>query len=786
MFCYKCGTRLAAEAVFCHQCGTKVVNSDILQQHTAAIHPSENDPKKSISQVSTTSIQTEMVTKLISILDKYAKSRSTTSIQTEMVTNNNESDSKTSTEFPVQASAQYHMNELTFLGNRFEITDELATYISIRKLQEQTVFEIETRYLAAKDKMLAELLQIVRSEEKKYSEAVQNDIKTLQQAAETGMNELLTTFQAATLPEIGQRIVFKYTKNSTITSKEISHILFAEPTALYLDVYDGFFENVYNDIEQINTLRQGLKERRDMSRQCSTPIYKGYGFGIRGTINAAMGATATNFGMSMIQGFSDGLTASSDDSMIKQRSAQGLTRAKQDLLIMGQEQVKKLTQLCLNYLFKDMQAEIDDLGITSYHTFQEEELATIQLRNENYDEAFREGDIGPERYVAHIFRELERDPYNRYHYCHLVKAAFIMGDQDSENRILAFAEQLGLSQPVRQMLELESTEKMAGLSDLGENNLEQITQKIAVTSKLYGTVASAETKRLQNKLKCLQNVPKVREKALRYQMLIDSNSATVFVMPDRTVASLDQKAKIGHLKNVVSVSTSGEYILALNSDGTVSCGGPMLGRPEIKRWKDIVAINASSEHCVGLKKDGTVVSTGRIIRGARNVDNWQDIVAIACASEYTVGVKNDGTVVACGQFNESFKVDLKSYLSSWQDIVSVAAGENHALGLKKDGTVVGRGLKNCDHGQCNVDDWWGIAAIAVGRYHSVGLQADGTVVAVGSNDCGQCNVGDWRNIVAIACGYNHTVGLKADGTLIAVGYNKDGRCNLSEYRLHLN
>lgn len=762
MFCHKCGAQIAEGAAFCHKCGAKVIrtDSDWSEEDTCASQPFQATSAASIDPAT----------------DSTPEQRPDASVQADAPVDN-----------CIQPIMQDHTNSIEFLGNRFEITEELEAYIAVRKPQEQAAFEIETHYLTIKDEMLSELAEIVCPEEKKFVEAVENDIKSLQQLLDSNAITPLTEFEVTTLPQIGQRIIFKYTKNDSITARQIHSILFTKPRALYLKVYNEFFDDVYSSVEQANSLHEGLKERRVLESQRSTPTYRGYGFGIRGTVNAVMGAATANMGMAVLQGFSNGLTASSDASLVKQRTTQGLMRAKQNLLIMAQEQVKKLTEICLDYLFRDMQAEIDALNIKPYRTFSQKDQTTIELRNENYDEALKEGDISPERYVAYAFSALCDDPCSQGHYCNLVQAACTLGDRGAADKILAFTAKLGIEQSVKRTIESESEGKIASLNNLDENDLEQTKQKIDIISKLYGTIAATETKRLRARLKCLEEMAQAHEKSKKYQKLIATGSTTVFIMPDHTVTALDSTEKVAHLKNVVSVA-KGRYILALGSNGTVSFGGrdSKLVWPDAKSWRDIVAIAAGGQHYVGLKQDGSVVSTGQNVRGACDVSGWRDIVAITCGSGYTIGVKSDGSVVACGQFWDSPGSMVSNRLSSWRDIVSVSAGPNHILGLKKNGTVVAQGLKSCDRGECKVSDWWGIVAIAAGRSFSVGLRADGTAVAVGDNRYGQCNVGSWKNIVAIVCGSICTVGLKSDGTLIAVGDIKDESHKLSTYRLQLD
>lgn len=687
------------------------------------------------------------------------------------------------------------VKQLAFLSNRFEVTDELAMYISNRKLQEEAAFKIEEHYLSVKDKMLTEFEQLVYPEAKKYVWVVKNEIKTLKQAMHEGIDDVLGKYETSILSEIGRCLVFKYTRNDLITADEISRTLFTKPTALYLKIYEDFFSYVYEDINQINAMKKGLQERQKLVNDRGTSTYIGYGYGFKGTVNAAMGAAAINFGSSMIEGISDGLSSVFDSSVVRKCTEQGLERAKQDLIIMGKEQVKKLMEVCQEYLFKDMQTELDALGITPYRTFSQEEQAVIDLKNENYDEAFTEGDIDAERYVAHIFRTLNEEPYNKNHYYHLIQVAWMRKDKTAAESILKFADYLGLGLSIKHRWKLDSIAKLPQLKKMEENTLSQVRCKLSAMEGLYDSLVEGEIDRLRKKSKFLENLSQVRNNIMGYQRLIATGTGVgpVFIKSDRTVGFAGKPLLIQrrlltveHLKDIVAVDYDFDRIIALRSNGTVSYSGNENFKSSIKEWTDIVAVSAGGYgDYVALRRNGTVVHHKADYY--KEIETWRDIIAISCGERCCIGLKADGTVVASGSFayykDDPNKVLIEKIVSSWTNIVAVSAGSDHVLGLKNDGTVVAGKSGKCNSKACDVADWQGIVAIAAGMNHSVGLRVDGTVVAVGDNDYGQCNVENWKNVVAISARWLNTVGLKSDGTMEAVGKNEDGRCNLLAYRL---
>jgi len=167
---------------------------------------------------------------------------------------------------------------------------------------------------------------------------------------------------------------------------------------LYVDTLNGFYANIHDDIEQIEKLRGGLEAKRKLASSTrDAPSSVGFGFGSSGTLTAAAGAAVTNAGMGLLQGFGDAIGYASDASRVEKEALKGLDRAKQDLLIMGRETFETLRTICQDMLYKDMQEELDALGRVPYKRLSEKQQSEIALKNENYDEAFAEGDIGAER-----------------------------------------------------------------------------------------------------------------------------------------------------------------------------------------------------------------------------------------------------------------------------------------------------------------------------------------------------------------------------------------------------
>lgn len=266
-------------------------------------------------------------------------------------------------------------------------------------------------------------------------------------------------------------------------------------------------------------------------------------------------------------------------------------------------------------------------------------------------------------------------------------------------------------------------------------------------------------------------------------------------------------------RNRIKVASSGNFSLALNTNGTVdaacntniSSDKATLFRKVIRgnehfkgntdnssgiqasvlpasfddtydwncvgNWRMISDVAAGAEHVVGLRLDGTVISSGTNEDGQCNTSAWKDIVAVAAGDYHTVGLKKDGTVVATGR-NGDKQCDVEVWTYTGDDakekekakIVAIAANNMYTLGLRKDGTV--RATNGSGNGETSVSGWNNIVAIAAGTAVAVGLKNDGTVVVTGDDaEYFRPETDTWRNIVQISVGTNYVLGLDYNGKI---------------------
>lgn len=261
------------------------------------------------------------------------------------------------------------------------------------------------------------------------------------------------------------------------------------------------------------------------------------------------------------------------------------------------------------------------------------------------------------------------------------------------------------------------------------------------------------------------------------------------------------------LTGIKAVAGSGNYYLALNSDGSLFswrtdnlANGQFDNRihpvPVVNNQGQIITgvrdIAVGSDHAVALKSDGTLLSWG-INRAGQLGNNTTinsnypvtvndaqsqpiaDIRAIAAAGDHTLAVKNDGRLLAWGnnKFGElgNGGIDNQLYPAPVVDnlgvpltgVESVATGINHTLALKNDGTLLAWGSNAYGQlGSTSPDDQ---------RYPVTVVDDSGLPI---------------EGVQSISAGWNHSLAIKNDGTMLIWGNNGDGQLGngLTSARAH--
>ncbi|MCL4439642.1 MAG: Ig-like domain-containing protein [Firmicutes bacterium] len=306
------------------------------------------------------------------------------------------------------------------------------------------------------------------------------------------------------------------------------------------------------------------------------------------------------------------------------------------------------------------------------------------------------------------------------------------------------------------------------------------------------------------------------------------------------------------MNEVKSISAGYNFFIALKNDGTVWTWGSntygqlgngttadsatpvqVSGPGGVGYLTNIVVVSNSDNWSIALKDDGTVWAWGRNIFGQLGnntftnssypvqVSQLQNIVAISAGGGFNLALRSDGTVWAWGYdmnyelgigvtssgVNKPVQVKAPSGSGYLTNVVSIAAGSYTSYALKTDGTVWSWGANNAGGlGNAPLSTGWspypgqvkgpnavgyltGVVAISAGKDQVFALMPDGTVWGWGRNyDFELANpvyglslypvrveqydgttYSNLTGITAIAAGASVSVALKSDGTVVEWG-----------------
>lgn len=123
---------------------------------------------------------------------------------------------------------------------------------------------------------------------------------------------------------------------------------------------------------------------------------------------------------------------------------------------------------------------------------------------------------------------------------------------------------------------------------------------------------------------------------------------------DGTVITLDGTDKISGVKDS---TIAGEKIWGINSDNEL-IGNNMEVIDSPEEWKNLIMISGSEEFLVALKKDGTVIYQKLDgYTGISNVEDWENIVSIVAGDEFVIGITEKGEVKFAGSYpNDTYEI----------------------------------------------------------------------------------------------------------------------------------
>jgi alpha-tubulin suppressor-like RCC1 family protein len=211
--------------------------------------------------------------------------------------------------------------------------------------------------------------------------------------------------------------------------------------------------------------------------------------------------------------------------------------------------------------------------------------------------------------------------------------------------------------------------------------------------------------------------------------------------------------------NLVLAAGGGWHMVGLRADGTVvpwagiryfATPGVVGPGPSVTisnvppTVMDIVSVSTSGDHILALRRDGRVFSWGDgIIQMNHSVPNslLTNVVSIYGSVTFNLAVRKDGTV-ACWNGSQS------SLVTGYTNVLAVAGGWYHHAALRRDGTVVAVSTTGSS-GMAAPVDLSSVATIESGDNFLMALGVDTTyITSRGSNSRGLVN----RDLVVLVSG----------------------------------
>lgn len=281
--------------------------------------------------------------------------------------------------------------------------------------------------------------------------------------------------------------------------------------------------------------------------------------------------------------------------------------------------------------------------------------------------------------------------------------------------------------------------------------------------------------------------------------------------------------KLMELANVVSIFIADENCFFIDNQGDVRVIGrnrnkelglghdtPCPTLTKIDDLKNIVAISVSVKFTLALDFFGNVYQTG-IHNFYSKTPDLPPIQAIACGSRHGILLDYEGNVWGTGD-NQTNQLGLggKEYrivyeqITQLKNIKFIATGYWHTLVIDVQGDVFAFG--NNEYGQLGlgdnenknrpykIDSLHNTKMISAGRVHTLALNEEGRVFAFGSGKKGQLGLENFNNtnvpvmlngiydIISIAAGEYHSLLLHVSGSVYAFGCNKYGELGLGDKR----
>ncbi|MDR1665002.1 MAG: hypothetical protein LBR83_08800 [Clostridiales bacterium] len=333
-------------------------------------------------------------------------------------------------------------------GNRFEVTPEFDAHNAVRSEQLRKESEITARYTQVALQCKADFEALAQQAAAEYAALINHKINSAMEVASVGFAGL-QRYKDEALPRIGKRLIFKYTSHELITVEEVAGCITFDPA----EYFTGFL----NEIQEIEDRKMSFMINQEYKRMTrSDPAAGGIGFGARGIAGAAAGTLAVSAGSALLRGIGGMIGQGLSSAFNARETAKSVESGKQALIKAFGDIAGQVGALCVGAIEAEMNAELKALDIKPYKAFSESYARETEAKTNNYDKAYINGDITPEKYASHIFTLIRDNPYHMENYRKLYKIALDTGDGGAKTAIIEFTRYLGLEQPMAALISAEA------------------------------------------------------------------------------------------------------------------------------------------------------------------------------------------------------------------------------------------------------------------------------------------------------------------------------------------
>ena len=207
----------------------------------------------------------------------------------------------------------------------------------------------------------------------------------------------------------------------------------------------------------------------------------------------------------------------------------------------------------------------------------------------------------------------------------------------------------------------------------------------------------------------------------------------------------------------VQVDAYDTNLIGLKSDGTIVSNG---NYSVSSSWKNIISVASGRNHIVALEKNGKVHCTGSA--AACEVDDWSDIKEVFAGNAITAGITNENRLRIVGE--------EVAPLDGMKDVKSVDIGATKIAIVKTDGSVEAYNINGLS--MIDTSTLKNIEVVSVGNDFVAGVTRDGNVLVETSDEAKKEAVSKMSNITFIASDEDTFVAIDKSGNITGFGENE--------------